>query len=82
MYGKKRPLAILCYQLHIYGGFNFKFTGGGNTPAPWEDVLQKKNTKEKKERKEKKRKEKKRKEKRKSLVRRVLRYTCLNLIQT
>ena len=33
MYGKKRPLAILWYQLNVSGGFIFKFTGGGNHPV-------------------------------------------------
>ena len=28
MYGKRRPLAIVWYQLHVSGGFIFKFTGG------------------------------------------------------
>ena len=32
MYGKKRHLAILWYQLDVSGGFIFKFTGGMVTP--------------------------------------------------
>ena len=34
MYGKRRPLAILWYQLHVAGGFIFKFTGGEVTTTP------------------------------------------------
>ena len=30
MYEKRRPLAILWYQLNVSGGSVFKFTGGGN----------------------------------------------------
>ena len=41
IYGKKRPLAILWYQLDVSGELIFKFIGGGNDPSPWEDVLQK-----------------------------------------
>ena len=32
MNGKKRPLAILWYQLDVYLGSAFKCTGGGNHP--------------------------------------------------
>ena len=32
MYGKKGPLHILWDQLYVWGGFIFKFTGGGNQP--------------------------------------------------
>ena len=41
MYGKRRPLAILWYQLNVSGGF--KFTGVGNHPPPsTPDMLPKK----------------------------------------
>ena len=29
MYGKRRPLAILWYQLHVSGGFHFQVHRGG-----------------------------------------------------
>ena len=32
IYGKRRPLAILWYQLHVSGEFIFKVIGGGNQP--------------------------------------------------
>ena len=45
MYGKCRPLAILWYQLHVSGGFIFKFTGVVTTPPLVRRVTKKKKKK-------------------------------------
>ena len=51
-YGKGRPLALLLYQLHVSGGFTFKFIGDSNHPP----LLRRHITKKKKKKKQEKKK--------------------------
>ena len=41
MYGKKRPLAILWYQLDVPGGLNSSLQVVVTTPPPSKDLLEK-----------------------------------------